>query len=474
MDKNFLRSLPPVDRLLSSPEAEKLMETHGRSPVIHEMRLILNQIRTKILEDRMPSPFKRPDLEPWILKQAALRLQKRLSPSLKKAINATGVVLHTGLGRAVMPPSAVDAVNQIITGYCTLATDIETGRRGHRDIHLNELLCSLTGAEAATVVNNNAAATMLILNTLAKGKEVILSRGQLVEIGGSFRMPDVMETSGSFLREVGTTNKTHLQDYAAAINENTGAIMRVHHSNYRILGFASEPGIQELTALAHEHGLLMIDDLGSGSLIDLKTFGLESEPLVRDSIQTGADVACFSGDKLIGGPQAGVIIGRRNIIRAIAQNPLTRAFRIGKMTIAGLDAALRLFIHPEALASRHPVYRMLSVPVKILKKRAGRFIKKCRLLLPEEVRLSIVEGQSQVGSGSVPVETIPSVLLEISSPLSSAEEIARSLRKNAPPIFSRIQKDAVLLDFRTIQENEEPLVLKALTTVFKEEAAAHV
>lgn len=361
MNKDILRKLPSVDRTVNMPEAVRLAELYSRDVVVEEIRVVLEQLRNAVREGDRPDGQEENPTPDWVLGRVTKNLEERLSSSLSKAVNATGVILHTGLGRAVLPDTAIKAVTEVIGGYCTLAVDRESGKRGHRDSHLNDLICTLTGAEAATVVNNNAAATMLILNTLAKGKEVILSRGQLVEIGGSFRMPDVMEASGALLREVGTTNKTHLRDYADAINEDTGAIMRVHHSNYRILGFAAEPDIAELADLAHRNNLPVIDDLGSGALLDLAPFQIEAEPLVKTSLAVGADVACFSGDKLIGGPQAGIIVGRASIIQQIRQNPLTRALRVGKMTIICLDAALRQFLHPEKITSNHPVYRMFSL-----------------------------------------------------------------------------------------------------------------
>jgi L-seryl-tRNA(Ser) seleniumtransferase len=384
-------------------------------------------------------------------------IKEKMSPSLTKAINATGVILHTGLGRAVLPKEAQSYIKDVIEGYCTLATDIETGQRGHRDIHLNDLLCELTGAEAANVVNNNAAATMLILNTLAKGREVIVSRGQLVEIGGSFRMPEVMEASGAVLREVGTTNKTHLRDYSAAISEETGAMMRVHHSNYRIMGFAEEP----------KHKIPLIDDLGSGALVDLKEFGIESEPLVQRSIRAGVDVACFSGDKLIGGPQAGIIVGKASIIQRIRKNPLSRALRVGKLTIAGMEVTLRLFLSRDKLPDSHPVYRMFSLSPKEVEKRAQKVVKELRAQIADKTEISIIDGGSQVGSGSVPVETIPTKLLRIKPASGSPENLAGKLRHYKPPIFTRIQKDAVLFDFRTIQEDEDTVVLEALLELMK-------
>jgi L-seryl-tRNA(Ser) seleniumtransferase len=467
VNKDSLRNLPSVDELLNRPEMTPLAEEYGRGLLVRATRRVLDELRSEIIRDEAAVVAE--DISPEkIVGAIAAHLERKSTPSLRKAVNAAGVILHTGLGRAVLSQKAIDAINDVIRGYCTLATDIETGRRGHRDVHLNDLLCELTGAEAATVVNNNAAATMLILNTLARGKEVIVSRGQLVEIGGSFRMPEVMETSGAILREVGTTNKTHLRDYVAAVNENTGAILRVHQSNYRIVGFFEEPPIEQLVELGKAHGLPVIDDLGSGALIDLKRFGLETEPLVQDSIKAGVDVACFSGDKLIGGPQAGVIVGKTDAINRIKKSPLARAFRIGKMTIAGMEATLRLFLNPEKLCQQHPTYRMLSLNPEELAKRAERIASNLRGIGGAHADLRVVDGVSEVGSGSVPTQTVPTKLLSLRSNSMSAAELARRLRCNNPPIFARVQKETVLLDFRTIQPDEDGLIEDALRTLLKE------
>ena len=473
MTKNLLRKLPSVDVLMKTKKAQVLIEKYSWDLVANALRRVLDELRSEIQKADLES-FPETKLTPDnVVKRVEKGLQETFSSSLNRAINATGVILHTGLGRALLSEDAREAIHRASDGYCTLATDIETGRRGHRDIHLEGLLCELTGAEAATVVNNNAAATMLILNTIAQGREVIVSRGQLVEIGGAFRMPDVMEASGAILREVGTTNKTHLKDYIAAINENTGAIMRVHHSNYRIVGFAGEPSIEELSTVAQEHNLPLIDDLGSGALLDLKEFGIETEPLVQDSIKTGVDVACFSGDKLIGGPQAGVIVGKELTIRRIRKNPLKRALRVGKLTIAGMEATLRLFLKLVKLKDKHPVYKMFSLTIDELEKRGQRILKKLQTEIKAEAEFSLIDGGSQVGSGSVPVETIPTRLLKVQPATLSAENLAKKLRASNPPVFARIHKEAVLFDLRTIREQEDVLVVEALLTVLKKGKIRH-
>ena len=463
-----MRKLPSVDTLINTEEGKQLIKKHGHTSLVKAARIVLEELRSEILNKETASIQDEELSAGSVLKRIQTHLTKKFSPSLQKAVNATGIILHTGLGRAVLSGDALKALNEVIKGYCTLATDIETGHRGHRDIHLDSLLCELTGAEKATVVNNNAAATVLILNTLAKGKEVIVSRGQLVEIGGSFRMPDVMESSSAVLKEVGTTNKTHLKDYLAAINENTGAIMRVHHSNYRILGFAEEPPIEELIKLGKEFHLPVIDDLGSGALVDLKEFGLETEPMVQHSIKAGVDVSCFSGDKLIGGPQSGVIVGKSAVVEKIKKNPLARAFRVGKMTITSMEATLKLFLDSEKLTLNHPCYRMFSLKLEELEKRAQKIAKKLIAAVKEKADIHVVDGESQVGSGSVPIETLPTKLLKVQPSSRSAENLAKKLRTNVPPVFTRVQKDSVLFDFRTIQPEEDESVQEALQHLLKE------
>jgi L-seryl-tRNA(Ser) seleniumtransferase len=467
LNNELLRKIPSLDSLLREQAVQQLIEEHGRDVVAVEGRAELDAARTAIAAaEDAGTPL--PDLSAGaIVARLSDCLAKRAAASLAPAVNATGIIMHSGLGRAVLSEAARSALTAVAAGYSTLALDPETGKRVSRDRHVEGLLRELTGAEAATVANNNAAATVLILNTLASGKEVVVSRGQLVEIGGSFRMPDVMTTSGAVLREVGTTNKTHLRDYEAAVTGSTGAILRVHHSNYRIVGFAEEPGIEELAALGRARGVPVVDDLGSGALVDLSPFGLAPEPMVRASLQAGADVVCFSGDKLIGGPQCGLIVGKAAWIQKIKKNPLARAFRCGKLSIAALEATLRLFLAPEKLAERHPIYRMLALTPDGLGRRAKKLAAALRKALPADVVLAVEDGASQVGSGAVPAETLPTKVLSVSSPALSAEDLARRLRLLAPPIYARIHRDAVLFDFRTIQPGEDAILERALVSLLK-------
>jgi L-seryl-tRNA(Ser) seleniumtransferase len=456
------RRIPSLDALLADPRVGPLVDRFGREAVVAAARTALDDVRASIAAAAGPAP----DVTiPALAGRLHLSLAKRFAPALTPAVNATGVIMHSGLGRAVLSSAAGDALAAVASGYSTLALDLENGKRAPRDRHVEALLRELTGAEAATVANNNAAATVLILNTLARGKEVVVSRGQLVEIGGSFRMPDVMATSGAVLREVGTTNKTHLADYERAITDATGAILRVHHSNYRIVGFTQEPSIEDLAALGRERGVPVIDDLGSGALVDIARFGLATEPLVQASVRAGADVVCFSGDKLIGGPQSGIIAGKAEWIQKIRKNPLARAFRCGKLTLAALEATLMLFLAPDKLAERHPVYRMLALTPDELGRRAKKMAAALRKALPVSAAVEVEDGASQVGSGAVPVETLPSKVLAVRSSSLAPEELARRLRFTAPPVFARIHKDAILFDLRTIQPGEDEVVVRAIAEI---------
>jgi len=465
------RKIPSLDAFLADAAVTPLVDRFGRQAVISSARAALDDLRAEIAE-AAAGPRGAPSPEPEVTTEALVRrlrsrLEKKFALSLAPAVNATGVIMHSGLGRAVLSPAAGDALAAVASGYSTLALDLEAGKRVPRDRHVEGLLCELTGAEAATVANNNAAATVLVLNTLARGKEVIVSRGQLVEIGGSFRMPDVMSTSGALLREVGTTNKTHLRDYEAALGEATGAILRVHHSNYRIVGFAAEPSIEDLAALGRARGVPVIDDLGSGALVDLTRFGLAAEPLVQASIRAGADVACFSGDKLLGGPQSGILVGKAAWIQKIRKNPLARAFRCGKLSLAALESTLKLFLAPDKLTERHPIYRMLALTPDELGRRAKRMAASLHKTLPDSVKVSIEDGESQVGSGAVPVETLPTRVLAVRAASLPPEELAKRLRYSTPPVFARIHKDAVVFDPRTIQPGEDALVERAIAAALR-------
>jgi len=438
-----LRGLPAVHILVEKVESR--FPDGAPAAIRLACRRVLDNTRAEILSGEKPPSGEE------LLELAVVELNNVTTSSMKNVINATGVILHTAIGRACLPESAVSAVSRIARGYSILQWDSETGRRGHRDIHTEKLICELAGSEAATIANNNAGATLLVLSALARGREVIVSRGQLVEIGGSFRIPEVMKQSGAVMHEVGCTNRTHLRDYREAINENTAVILRVHPSNYRIRGFAEEVPLEQLVDLGNESGIPVVDDLGAGSYIDLTEFGLPSEPTVYGSIKTGAAVVTSSGDKLIGGPQAGIITGRKEYIQKIKKHPLARALRVGKLTIAALEAALMLFReNAEYLAGHHPLYRMFSVSVDELRKKAEEFLS--LLDIPDSCSVSILETDSYVGSGSLPDHAIPSIGAGVRSP--DNELLAKKLRTGNPAVASRIEDGFLKLDMRTLQPGE--------------------
>jgi L-seryl-tRNA(Ser) seleniumtransferase len=470
--KSALRRIPATEELIQTPEITELLATLPRQVVIDSVRLVLNNLRESIITASSALPVRQTggqaantqiDLSA-IIDLIKHKTHNKMQSEFRRAINATGIVLHTSLGRAVLAPQVLEALKQELSGYTRLAVNMETGKRLDRDRIIEELICEITGAEAATIANNNAAATVLILNTLAKGKEVICSRGQMVEIGGSFRIPDIMETSGAQLVSIGTTNRTHLRDYAKAITKNTGAILRVHNSNYRIVGFTNQVPIRELVQLGHKHKIPVIDDLGSGALVDLSAYGLKDEPLVAESIKAGADVICFSADKLMGGPQGGVIIGQRKYMDIIRKNPLARAFRMGKLSLIALETTLKLFRDKDTILKNSPSLKMLTTDVKTIETRALGLRDALANSLPAmEVR--IIDELSQPGSGSLAGYTLPTKCLAVKTPALSAQNLAARLRQRALPIFTRIKGDQVILDLRTIFESEETEIIKALTAI---------
>ena len=386
-----------------------------------------------------------------------------ITNGLRTVINATGIILHTGLGRAVLPKAAVAALSEM-DRCCNLQIDLATGKRGKRNYETEQLLCELTGSEAAMVVNNNAAATLLILAALCAEREVIVSRGQLIEIGGSYRLPDCVHQSGARLVEVGTTNKTHLRDYAAALNENTAALLRVNPSNYRIVGFSSEVSVAELVSLKQEREVLVIDDLGCGALIGLERFGLEHEPTAGESIAAGADLVCFSGDKLIGGPQAGIIIGRADLVQRIRKHPLSRMLRVDKCTDVALEHTLRLFLDPDRLPETNPTYAMLATPLDVLHRRAKQIQQRIRRT-NLNLSIKIIEGESALGGGSLPATPIKTWLLAATLPGCSAEEFAAQLRRHEPPVIARIVDNTVVLDMRTLLPGEDKQLSNVLIEI---------
>lgn len=455
MNSETLRALPAVEAVLTDERLAGVLTTLPRRLAKLAVRNYLAEVRAALAAGQ--------DTD-FDCNELVARLKRQARPSLRRAINAQGVVLHTGLGRAALSRAAQAALQEVTANFCSLAINLESGRRGERYRHVEALLGELTGAEAAMVVNNNAAATMLILNTLAAGREAVISRGQLVEIGGAFRMPDIMARSGVRMVEVGTTNRTHLKDYRAAITPETGLLIRVHMSNYKIVGFTKEVPIDELVTLGREFKLPVVDDLGSGALVDLSRYGLPKEPMVQESVAAGADAVCFSGDKLLGGPQCGIIVGKREYVERMKKNPLTRALRCGKLTYAALEATLRLFLDEERLPQEHAVLGLLLRTVPAMQ-RAGRKLLAAVKDLKEQAEFRLREGSAEIGSGSLAAEQLPGRVVTVRPLGISAEELARRLRQFDPPVISRIEHDAVVLDLRTILDDEIAVVARALRAV---------
>ena len=443
-----LRNLPSVEELLQTAVAAELIARFGRPLTLSAIRETLDRIRARFTSGQITVL----PLHDLILSQTEVLISSWVSPTLRSVINATGVILHTNLGRAPMSDATIRAMDKVSRGYSNLEYDLEKGARGSRLIHAESVLQKLTGAEAAVVVNNNASAVLLVLSALANKKRVIISRSQLVEIGGGFRIPDVMKQSGAKLVEVGTTNKTHLRDYEEALQDGSAIVMRAHPSNFKIVGFTEEPELKEIVDLAHSAGVFVIDDLGSGALYDTAKYGLTHEPTVQESLAARVDVVCFSGDKLLGGPQAGIIIGRKDLIDKIKKHPLARAVRADKACLAGVSATLLHYLKDEA-EREIPVLRMMSLTQKQIKGRVDAWIR-------ELGSGEVVEGQSTVGGGSLPGESFPTYLLSLR--VESPDKFLKKLRQQNPPIVARTSNDRVLLDPRTVLPEEEGALLVGL------------
>ena len=462
MDQEQLRLLPSVDELLQSHTGQQLIHQYSRAMALRAVRTSIAQARAQIRNGAL-----RPSSEELLMAaEHILELVQR--PNLRLVINATGVIINTNLGRAPLSQEALQAVQRVAGGYSNLEYALEAGERGSRHAHVAALLCELTGAEAALVTNNNAAAVLLALSALAAGREVVISRGQLVEIGGGFRVPDVMRQSGCQLVEVGTTNRTRLSDYQAAINERTALLLSVHPSNFQITGFTESTPLSAMAELAHQHGLLLMDDLGSGCLLASERYGLGHEPMPQESIAAGADVVCFSGDKLLGGPQAGILVGKAEALERIARHPLMRAVRIDKMTLAALEATLRHYQRDEA-ETHIPIWRMISAsPAKIASRATGWTAK----LQQQGIKARLQHGESTIGGGSLPGDTLPTTLLafdagDVPMPL---DELAKRLRLRSTPIIVRILRGKLLLDPRTVLEEQDQELLQALMEELWEES----
>ena len=453
-----LRRIPSIEKLLTQDTFRALQEKYSRDLVTDVLRAAVTESRRRILSEG--ADLSSPD-EFSYLQLVRKKLDEITTSTLRPLVNATGTITHTNLGRSLLGESARENLCQVAVNYINLEYDLETGERGHRDRITEPLLQRLTGCEASTVVNNNAAAVLLALNTLAQGKEVIVSRGELIEIGGSFRIPDVMTASGTILREVGTTNRTHFRDYEVAINENTALILKVHPSNYKIVGFSSTPDITEIVELGRRSGTPTMEDLGSGSLIDLTRYGLPREPVVREQLEAGVDIVTFSGDKLLGGPQGGIIVGKSNLVQQIRKNPLMRALRVGKLTIAALEATLRLYLNEDRLPQELPMLSCYTRTLDELQSVAEGLTTSLRQVFGETVRVTSEASQVQIGSGSLPVQTLPSLAVVLESQQMSAEYLAAQFRTQPTPVIGRTQDSKFWLDVRAIGKKQLNWIIEA-------------
>jgi L-seryl-tRNA(Ser) seleniumtransferase len=458
----LLRRLPSVEEVLQEPATRALLERLPRWAVLEGVRETLERARRRILTGGAP---------PEDLAAAAAALANaKARPSLRRVINATGVILHTNIGRACLPEAALQAALEAGRAYSTLEFDLEAGTRGSRQVHVEGLLTRLTGAEAAFAVNNNAAAVLLAINTLAEGREVIVSRGELVEIGGSFRIPDVMRKAGGLLREVGTTNRTHLSDYEAALSERTALLLKVHPSNFAIVGFTAAVPLTEFTALGKRHHVPVMVDLGSGALTDLSPYGVTGEETVPAVLRQGPDLVTFSGDKLLGGPQAGLVVGRRALVEKLRKNPLARAVRIDKLSLAALEATLRLYLEGPAAVEAIPTLRAIALPAAAVRARAEAAAGAVLAAGGGDLSAEVIPGSSEVGGGASPTEALPTFLLALRSRSRGADALEAALRHHDPPVLARIKDGDVLLDLRTVPVEELPAVTAALRALAAPEA----
>lgn len=469
--QNALKVIPPVNEILGYPEVMSLIERSGRAFVVENVKLVIDEYRKHIgLNEQFTARIQyktRKEVTEYLIIKLEDKIEEQQNSGLKKVINATGIVLHTNLGRAPLPEKAVMLMHEVSEGYSSLEFDIETGNRGSRHSHIEPLITCITGAESAIIVNNNAAAVFLCLNTLANNNEVVISRGQQVEIGGSFRIPDIIARSGAKMVEVGTTNKTRVADYANAVTDETSVLLKVHTSNYKVTGFTEEVSLQELVGLGREKDLVVMEDLGSGSLYDLSTIGLPYEPTVQDSIQCGADLVTFSGDKLLGGPQAGIIVGKKDLIDKIKKNPLARMLRCDKITIAALAAVLSLYKDSSKVAENIPVLKMMALKEDELSANALELEKLINAALGSRCKTEIVDDLDEVGGGSLPGVILKGKAVALTALESSVNEIQAQLRKTKTPVICRINKDRILLNVRTLEKKDYPVIAEALVRVLE-------
>jgi len=458
----LFKNIPKVDKVMDWPQVRDLLATHPRQVVVDAIRLTLDSLRAATARGETdPGSFE----ADTIIRSILGELEKSKGVALRRVINGTGVVIHTNLGRAPLPETVLDAVREAAAGYCNLEFDLDKGTRGSRTARVEELLRQLVGAEAAIVVNNNAAAVLLALSAMAKGREVIVSRGELVEIGGSFRIPDVMTQSGAALKEVGTTNRTHPIDYSSAITAETALLLKVHTSNFKVLGFTAEVSVAELADIGQEHGIPVMVDAGSGNIVDLAFLGVKGEPTIHQYLSNGSDVVTFSGDKLLGGPQAGIIVGKKAHLDAMKTHPLYRALRVDKMTLAALDGILRLYADERHAMHTIPVLRMLKMGADELAARARRFARNMRRTLPPTVAIGTATGLSQVGGGSLPEVGLPTTLVSVAIQGVTPDQLDQKLRTGNQPVVGRISQGEFLLDVRTIFDDEMPAIVTALKDI---------
>ncbi len=466
MEKNkYYRLIPKIDVLMESDEIKSLCNNISREYVLESVRMVTDNLREFINNSNNETEIeKKIDSVTEDIKK---EVKSYTSFNMKRVVNGTGTILHTNLGRAVISKNTADRIQQLVTGYSNLEYDLGEGARGSRYSHFEKIITKITGAESAMAVNNNAAAVLLILSALCKDKEVVVSRGELVEIGGSFRVPEVMSQSGCKLVDVGTTNKTHLYDYENAINEETKALLKVHTSNYKIVGFTESVTVEELAELAHKHGIPVIEDIGSGVLVDLSRYGLEYEPTVQASIKAGADIVCFSGDKLLGGPQAGIIVGKKALIDKIKKHPLTRALRIDKFTAIALECVFHEYIDEKRAVKNIPVLNLINRSIDDIKNHADTLHKRLTAEVGEHCEITVEGCESQIGGGSLPLERINSFALSIRPLNMTTAALEKQLRHMETPVVGRVVNDFFLIDLRTILEGEEEIILEVFKNIFK-------
>jgi L-seryl-tRNA(Ser) seleniumtransferase len=467
--QTLLQRLPSVDRLLDSARHSETLRQAPHSVLRNAARTALEALRHQLLQDKAGLDIADVS-EAAVLKRIEVLVTAAMQPNLRQTVNATGIVIHTNLGRSLLCQDAIENLTLIASRYSNLEFNLDEGRRGSRYSAVEDLLCDITGAEAGLVVNNNAGAVLIALETMAKDREVIVSRGELVEIGGAFRIPDVMSKSGALLKEVGTTNRTHLKDYAAALGDRTALLLKVHQSNFAITGFTKEVSLKELVDFGGQHDVPVMEDLGSGTFVDFRRYGLPWEPTVQESVASGADIVTFSGDKLLGGPQAGIIVGKRTYLDAIKKNPINRALRIDKLTLAALESTLRLYREESRAVANIPTLQMMMVPETVLAKRAERLHTGLQGIDDPRLIFERDQPQSRIGGGSLPLLALPSHGVAVTAPGGSVQRIETFLRQHVPPIIGRIEKDRFMMDVRTLRDDDLPHIEKAFRRMLKKES----